>query len=299
MREFILLAAASVLALAAGSAAAKTVTVTITKNGYVPSATSIAQGDTVQFTNADTVVHQIEFKSTAGVTCAPSPLVIQPTASGSCTFNIGGSYSYSDPNVKGHVFRGTVTVTATPASLSIAVNRPLVVYGGSSVLSGTLSTQKVGEKVDVLAQQCGASPSKVTTVLTTAGGVYTAAVSPLKNTAYTAKNNAVTSAAVTVRVRPRLRLVKIAAHRFLLRVTAGSSLAGKYASFQRYNGTLKRWVAVRTVLLKASSVGIAPSVVTAASFRTSIRSRLRVRATLAQAQIGSCYAPGTSNVISS
>ena len=46
MRTFSLLAAISVLALAVGSAAAKTVTVTITKNGYVPSSTSVAQGDT-------------------------------------------------------------------------------------------------------------------------------------------------------------------------------------------------------------------------------------------------------------
>jgi plastocyanin len=299
MRAFILLAAALVLALAVGSAAAKTVTVTISKNGYVPSATSIAQGDTVQFTNSDTVVHQVTFKSTTGVVCTPSPLVIQPAASGSCTFSVAGSYTYSDPNVKGHVFRGTVTVTAPPASLSIAIKAPIVVYGAGSVLSGVLSTQKVGDKVDVLAQQCGASPVKVATVLTTTGGVYTATVTPLKNTAYTAKNSAATSAAVTVRVRPSLRLVKIAAHRFLLRVTAASSLAGKYASFQRYNGTLKRWVAARMVLLKASSVGIAPSVVSAASFRASIRSRLRVRATLAQAQVGSCYAPGTSNTISS
>ncbi len=146
MRTFSLLAAVSVLVLAVGSAAAKTVTVTITKNGYVPSSTSVAQGDTVQFTNSDTIVHQVAFKSTTGVVCTPSPLVIQPTASGSCTFNIAGSYTYSDPNVKGHVFRGTVTVTASPASLSIAVNTPIVVYGGSAMLSGTLSTQKVGDK---------------------------------------------------------------------------------------------------------------------------------------------------------
>jgi hypothetical protein len=167
------------------------------------------------------------------------------------------------------------------------------------MLSGTLSTQKVGDKVDVLAQQCGGPSTKVTTVQTAAGGVYSAAVKPLKNTAYTAKYSAVASAAVTVRVRPSLRLAKIAAHRFSLRVSAGSSLAGKYASLQRYNGTLKRWVAVRTVLLKASSAGVAPTVVSAASFRTSSPARLRVRATLAQPQVGSCYAPGTSNVISS
>jgi len=60
MRKMIMLAAATALAVvvgsvAANSAAAKTVTVTITKNGYVPNSLTIAQGDTVQFTNSDTV----------------------------------------------------------------------------------------------------------------------------------------------------------------------------------------------------------------------------------------------------
>ena len=58
IRKTILLAAAVALAVGAGSAAAKTVTVTITKNGYVPNSVAIGQGDTVQFTNSDTVAHQ-------------------------------------------------------------------------------------------------------------------------------------------------------------------------------------------------------------------------------------------------
>src|SRR6478609_421366 len=81
---------------------AKTVPVTITKNGYVPKAASIAVGDTVQFTNSDTVAHQIVFKSMTGVSCAPSPLVMQPTQGGSCTFMSPGTFSYDDPNAKGN-----------------------------------------------------------------------------------------------------------------------------------------------------------------------------------------------------
>src|SRR5206468_3621965 len=100
MRRLILLAAVALVAISAGSALAKTVTVTITKNGPVPAAATIAQGDTVQFTNSDTVAHQIAFKSTAGVTCTANPLVVQPAASGSCTFATAGTYTYDDPNVK-------------------------------------------------------------------------------------------------------------------------------------------------------------------------------------------------------
>jgi len=298
MRKLLLLAVVTVLAVAVGSAAAKTVVVTITKAGYVPSSISIAQGDTVQFTNADTVVHQVTFKSTTGVTCAPSPLVLQPAANGSCTFANAGTYTYSDPNAKGNTFRGTVTVAAAPASLSLAAKPVLVIYGGSSVLSGRLSTATSGDNVDILAQGCGApSATKAATVQTTTGGSYTASVKPLLNTAYTAKSKALTSTAVTVRVRPRLRLGKVAPHRYTLRVTAAASFAGKYASFQRYNATTRRWVAVRTVLLKANATGVAPTVVTSASFRSTAKTGLRVRVTLGQAQVGGCYAPGLSNTI--
>jgi plastocyanin len=297
MRRLILLAAVALVAISAGSAVAKTVTVTITKNGPVPSSTSIVQGDTVQFTNSDTVAHQLAFKPTTGVTCTANPFVVQPGASGSCTFATAGSYTYDDPNVKGNTFRGTITVTAAAASLSLSAKPLTVVYGGSSVLSGVLSTQKTGETIDVLAQQCGASAaSKLTTVTSTTGGAFTTTVKPLMNTAYTAKDKSLSSAAVTVRVRPSMRLVKVAAHRYTLRVSAASSLAGKYASFQRFNGTLHRWVAVKAVQLKAGTAG-SPTVVSRASFRSSVRSGLRVRATLPQPQVGTCYAPGTSNTI--
>src|SRR5436305_6953251 len=108
-----LITVVAVLALAVvAGAGAKTVTVTITKGGYVPSSVTVAQGDVVQFTNSDSVVHQVTFKTTTGVTCAPSPLVVQPNTSGNCTFRTAGSFAYSDPNAKGNAFRGTVTVTA-------------------------------------------------------------------------------------------------------------------------------------------------------------------------------------------
>lgn len=293
MRRLIFLAAVAVVAISAASASAKTVTVTITKNGYVPSSTTIAQGDVVQFTNSDTVVHQVAFKSMTGITCTATPFVVQPSASGSCTFHNAGNYSYSDPNVKGKTFKGTITVTAAAPALRLAAKPLIVVYGASSTLTGELSTQKVGESIDVLAQQCGASTAtKLVTVPTTTGGAYTTIVKPLMNTAYTAKDKSLSSATVTVRVRPSLRLVKVAAHRYSLRVRAGSSLAGKYASFQRFTGT--RWVAVRTVRLTSSTATVAK-----ASFRSAIRSGLRVRATLPQPQVGSCYAAGTSNTIRS
>lgn len=294
MRKMLLLLVASAL-LVAGAATAKTVTVTITKAGYNPSALTVAQGDVVQFTNSDTVAHQVVFKSTAGVACTPNPVVLQAGQSGSCTFQTAGSYSYSDPTANGKSFKGSVKVTAAAEALTLAAAPRGLTFGVSSTLSGVLSTHKVGEKISVVAQQCGsaATPAQALTVDTIANGAYSAVVKPLRNTAYTVKLRNTSSSPVTVTVRPSMKLVKLAAHRYSIRVTAGQSFAGKYAGFQRFNGT--RWVAVKVVPLRTSSAGVAPAVVTTATFRSTLKAKLRIRVVLGQAQVGSCYLAGTSN----
>ena len=191
MRRLMLIAIATVSLAVAGAAGAKSVAVTITKNGYVPKSVSISAGDSVQFTNSDTLAHQIVFKTTMGVSCVPNPLVLQPTQSGTCTFQAAGKFAYSDPNVKGNTFRGTVTVSgvAPPAdTLTLAVKPQLLNYGGKVALTGTLSNHRVGENVDVLATPCGqTAATKATTVGTTTGGAFTAVVQPLKNTVYAVK----------------------------------------------------------------------------------------------------------------
>jgi plastocyanin len=300
MRKVLVLLVTLAAVCAIGVATAKTLTVTITNNGYVPNASSINQGDSVQLTNADTVAHQVSFKKTAGVTCAPNPLVLQAGQSGSCTFQTPGSYNYSDPNSKGNTFSGTVTVAAAATQLSLAASPLVVTYGAKSTLSGTLSSQKAGETLDVFAQACGAAAAtKASTVVTTTGGAYSTAVQPLKNTIYTLKLRNTTSSPITDKVRPRLRLARVAAHRYSLRVTAAATFAAKYASFQRLNSLTHRWVAVKTVRLVANNSGVAPTVISTASFRSTIKTGLPVRVVLGQAQVGTCYLAGTSNTIRS
>jgi hypothetical protein len=68
-------------------------------------------------------------------------------------------------------------------------------------------------------------------------------------------------------------------------------------SFQRYTGS--RWVYVRSALLRANTTGILPTVITTGSFKSAIRTGIRVRAVVGQAQVGSCYLPGISNMIRS
>jgi plastocyanin len=301
MRKLLVLIGAVAAVAVPGASAATTVTVSITKNGYVPKAVTIAVGDAVQFTNTDTVAHQVVLKKTGGVTCAPTPLVLQPAQSGTCMFRNTGSYSYSDPNGRGNTFRGTVTVTgpAPPAdTLTLAV-KPLVVgYGGKVALSGVLSNQKVGENVDLLAQACGqTATTKLMTVQTTTGGTFVAVVTPRQNTVFTVKVKNTSSNAVSEKVRPRLRLGKVAPHRYSLRVFAAQSFAGKYATLQRFSGTRQRWVNVKRVLLRANSTGVAPTVISSVPFRSSIRARLKIRVVLPQLQVGTCYVAGRSNVI--
>jgi plastocyanin len=293
------LAAASVAADTARPAAAVSKTVRITHTGYQPRSVSITVGDAVVFLNSDTVSHTVRLNPTTGVHCSALPLVLAPGQSASCTFQSAGKFNFSDPARKGKIWRGTVTVAKAPP-LSLAATPAIAVYGRKVTLSGTLATQQAGESLQVLAQPCGeAASTPLATVTTTTGGAFTYQAQPLKNTLYTVKYKNFTSNAVTVKVRPRLRLGKIVPHRYSLRVFAAQSFAGKYATFQRYRSALRRWVTVRRVLLRASGTGVAPTVITSAKFRSRIKAGVRVRAVLPQTQVGSCYLAGRSNTIRS
>jgi plastocyanin len=294
------LAAASTAAEMAKPAAAATKTVNITHTGYKPTSVAIEVGDKVVFTNSDTVAHTVRFNPTTGIHCSRAiPLVLQPGQSASCTFSSAGTFNFSDPANKAKSFRGTVSVAKAP-TLGLSVLPGVVVYGRKVTLSGTLASHQAGASLQVLAQECGQSaPTRIATVTTTAGGAYSYQAQPLKNTVYTVKFKSSSSNSGTVKVRPRLRLGKIAPHRYSLRVFAAQSFAGKYASFQRYRLALRRWVTVKRVLLRANAAGVAPTVITSAKFRSRIKAGLRVRVILTQAQVGSCYLAGRSNTIRS
>jgi plastocyanin len=294
------LAAAGALAGRAKPAATASQTVKITKTGYQPTSVSIAAGDAVVFTDSDTVAHTVGFKQTTGMNCGRAvPFTLQPSQSATCTFASAGKFSFSDPTNKGKNFHGTVTV-AKAAALSLTAAPKAIVFGRKATLAGTLASNQVGQSLQILAQQCGASSSTpLAKVTTTTGGAFSYQAAPLMQTAYTVKSSNSTSSAATVNVQPRLRLGKAARHRFTLRVFAAESFAGKVAAFQRYRPALKRWVSVKRVLLLANNTGVAPTVITSAKFRSALRANLRVRVVLGQKQVGSCYLAGRSNTIRS
>jgi plastocyanin len=290
-----LIAAVAVLALVgAAPTVAGTINATVTKAGFVPATLTVKQGDTIVWTNTDTVVHQVVFKNYA---CS---LTIQPGQQGSCTFRTVGKLNFSDPTQKGGKFNGTVTVQAAPASVTLQATKRLITYGAATTLSGIVSNTQPNERVTIAAQPCGATAfSPLATLTTTAGGAYSYAAKPLLTTTFQSKWKNASSPALVVKVRPALRLTRLAATRFAVRVSAAQSFAGKYAYFQRYSTSVSRWVTVRRVTLRSTTLGVAPTVVSRAAFRSRVKRRLRVRVLMPQAQVGACYAPGASNTVRS
>ena len=292
------------VAAAAGDSARSTATasktVKITSAGYSPAAVSITARDAVVFDNSDSVSHTVDFKTTTGIKCPSAlPLTIPAGQSPSCNFGRAGSFKFTDPAHKGKSFHGTVTV-APPPDVTITATPKSVGYHKTVTLSGKLASQLSGQSLQVMALACGTStPVKLANVTTTTGGAFTTRAQPLKQTVYTVKSKSSTSAPATVKVQPLLQLRKVARHRFSLKISAAESFAGKSANFQRYNAKLKRWRGVKRVLLKANTTGVAPTVLTTAKFRSSIKARLRVRVILKQTQVGACYAAGKSNTIRS
>jgi len=291
MKKLMLLIAALTALVAAAPIGAATVTVSITRAGFVPNNVTIKPGDVVTWTNADTQQHQVTSQN------APfaSP-VLNANQTFSYTFAKSGKFNVTDPLNKNR--KMTVTVEAAPATLSLTANKRVVDFGGAVTLSGVLSTQEANQQVTVEAQQCGAAAfTKVATAVTTTGGAWNFSVKPLKNTAYQVKVKNVTSAGLTVRVRPTISLGKVGLRRFTIRVRAADTFAGKAVSLQRYNSTTRRWVLLRFVTLRANTTGVAPTVVSSVTFTQKASATTRLRVVMGSGTAGSCYAPTSSNAI--
>jgi hypothetical protein len=183
-----------------------------------------------------------------------------------------------------------VSAAAPPNSVTIALSRPSVVFGGTVKLSGAVSNHQAGEKVTVLAQAYGQSSfSVVDTVDTVNGGKWTYTAKPTIQTRYEARWKQFTSQPVTVKVRPliSLELVSLANRTFLTTVTASRSFQGKFVLVQRLtsSGTLT----LKKVTLNASS---------SATFRVRLHAGLnRLRVVVPSSQTAPGYITGYSKVL--
>lgn len=281
---------AVVLVAAATATTSKTVAVSITNTGFVPKTVSILVGDSVKWTNTSTQNQQ--------VTCAKCPFtspVLSPGSSYTYTFKTAGKYPIDDPlhtNIS-----GSVTATSGPRSLTLAASPRTVKYGGSTLLSGTISSGKSGQKVRILSEECGQSGfTHTATATTVTAGKYSITQKPSMNTAYQAKWSTA-SKTVSVHVRPSIDLRTVGKHRFRVRVKAAKAFIGKQVLFQKRTAA-GRWVKVKRVKLKTAAT-VGATTTTKATFKSRIRQRKKVRILMKSGQVAPCYVGGHSNVIRS
>jgi hypothetical protein len=189
-------------------------------------------------------------------------------------------------------------VAAAPPTLTLKAAPTVLSYGGSTMLSGVLSTQKVGQSVDIQAQECGQTAfKKLASATTTTGGAFSYAAKPTMNTTYQAKLKSATSPSVAVKVAPVLSLRKLALRKFSVSVTAAQSFVGKLVVFQRLRNL--KWVTLKRVAIATVKTTTAPTQVSSAGFRIKLPARLKVRAVLPATQAGTCYLPTKSGVVRS
>jgi hypothetical protein len=178
---------------------------------------------------------------------------------------------------------------AAPPSLTLKATPTVVAYGASPTLSGILSTGRVGQSLELQAEECGqAAFKKLASVSTTTGGAFSFVAKPTIDTSYEAKLKGSTSPAVAVKVAPLLMLKRLALGKFSVSVSAAQSFVGRYVVFQRRRNA--KWVTLKQVTLTSVRTTTAPTQVSSASFRLKLPAGVRLRMVLPAAQAGSCYA---------
>jgi plastocyanin len=239
----LLLSLAAVLALAAAPpAGAATISVSITRTGFVPASATINFGDTVTWTNIDTGSHQVV--ATNGLFASPTLARGQRY---SFTFKNAGRFAYRDAFRAAS--RGTITVREAPSTLTLGASQPIVVAGGAVTLTGVVSSGRAGETVTIYHLPYGqTSLIQLAVVLTGTGGGFSYTASPAILTSYEARWRTAISAQVAIQVKPRISLMP-QGRRFRVNVFAPvSTFAGHWVYLQR-RSVLGQWVSVRKLVL--------------------------------------------------
>ena len=269
----ILIPVTAFLALAAPVQAAVTKTVTIKPGSFNPAKVTIATGDSVKWTNTDTVNRQVV--ATGGQFASP---VIKPKGTWTRTFDTAGTFKYRD------VFKpaqtGTIVVTGPPPSVTLAASAPIVTYGDTVTLGGRVSDGKAGEQVVIYGRPYGqVSYVQLATVLTADTGIWSYVVKPELLTSYQVQWKNLKSAEIQTGVKPRLRLKRVGAW-YVVLVDAGRSFKNHWVYVQR-RSALGQWVNVKKVL-----IGTAKSQRFKIAVLPTGLSRLRLFMTVNQAGVG-------------
>lgn len=282
----VVFAAAAVLALAVTGASQPasqaTKAVAIKATGFSPASVTIATTDAVKWTNRDTKNHQIVANNGSFASA-----VIKPGKSYTHTFGTAGTFRYHD--ALHPTLAGKVVVKGPPPAVTIATASPIIEYGQTTHISGTVSSGKAGETVTVWAQPYGTvSPVQVATLLTATNGIWDLVVKPTLLTTYTAHWKSTVSQAVGVQLRPSIAFS--ANKRYgSVKVKTDRSLKGQKVYLQKFT-RFHEWVKVRPVILGNGS---------ARHFKLGLSGghRYAVRIFMSFNQVGAGYLDGYSRTV--
>jgi plastocyanin len=246
MRRFIPIAVVGVALVLAAPASTATSTVQIKSTGFVPSAVTINQNDSVTWTNTDTKDHQVVANGGSFASA-----ILKPGKTYTHAFRAGGTFRYHDglhPTLK-----GTVTVRGAPPQVTLATSVPVVKFGTQVTLSGTVSNKRAGETVTLTALPFGQTTKQVIATLQTIGnGAFSFNVTPQVNTTYQSQWKG-SESSVAVQVQPLIKLPFVShSGWFHFYVTAGESFAGRSVYLQRFT-LLHTWINVRKLQLGQQS----------------------------------------------
>jgi plastocyanin len=281
MKRLLMLPLALVATLVvAASAGADTKTVQITKSGFTPTATTITVGDTVTWHNADSANHQVVAND--GSFASP---VLKPDESFSFTFQKAGKVNYHDALATSQ--RGSVTVNAPAANVTLSAAGQTVTYGNSTRLSGTVTNQLVNEPVTLTSQPFGKGIQSLATTTTQANGAFTFGVSPTIQTEYRAHWRTTNSNPVTINVAPRVGF-GLSGRLYVAKVISDLTYGGHWVLVQRRN-VLGGWHSVKRVFLNDNSRAV---------FRLRLpHGRSVLRLVLPSSQAGQGYVQGLSRLL--
>jgi plastocyanin len=246
MRRVIWIAISTLALVLAAPASSATTTISIKRTGFVPASVTINHDDAVTWKNNDTIDHQVV--ANGGSFASP---ILKPGKSWTRTFRTGGTFRYHDslhPALK-----GTLVVRGAPDQVTLAASVPVVKFGGSVTLTGTVSNKRAGETVTIVQVPFGQTTKQVVATLqTTSGGAFTFAVTPQLNTTYQAQWKALESS-VIVQVQPLIKLPFVSKSGFFhFYVTGSTSFAGRTVFLQRFT-LAHQWVNIRSLTLGAKS----------------------------------------------
>ena len=193
-----------------------------------------------------------------------------------------------------------VAASAAPAAaptITIQLRPDVVPWTVAARLSGTVSSGRAEETVEIEARRCVDTRfSAAGEARTGTGGTWSLEVGATANTTYRARWRGATSDEVVLRTRPGLTLRQITARRFRVAILAVQHFKGKRATLQRFDRR-RGWLAVRSFTIDEGGATTGFTVWGAGEVRARIPRGTLVRVVLPRSQTGRCYLAGYSNML--